>query len=205
VTDPYTANGKIEVLKAYSIDNCGTEQMAQAIRADFPKRRIYSVIDMSGAQLNRDTTSPFGVTDRTLLEKYGFVILNTNKANPLIGDTDNSSNSFIRQGRLTIELNQSKMIEAMSTYHYEDGSRKKLVKYNDRYAFIDGLGDAMRYLIHTLFPIVHHDNSVQGLYRGNKLTPVGIDHMPDSPLFPGGPTWEELENGDIDTGYRGWN
>ena len=70
--------------------NCGTEQLAQQIREDYPRRRIYSVIDMSGAQTNRDTTSTFGVTDRTLyLEKYGFTIINSKRSNPLISDTDN--------------------------------------------------------------------------------------------------------------------
>lgn len=205
VIEPFTDKGRIEVLKAYAIDNCGTEQMAQAIRADFPKRRIYSIIDMSGAQLNRDTTSPFGVTDRTLLEKYGFTIINTNKANPLISDTDNSANSFIGQGRLTIEMNQAKLIQACQSYHYEDGTRKKLVKYSDRDAYIDGLGDCLRYGIHHLFQLQHSDMSTKAHYRGNKLPSVGIEHMPASPLFPGGPTIEELLQGDTDDVYRGWN
>lgn len=205
VTEPYTAKGTIEVLKAYTIPDCGTEQMAQAIRADFPRRRINSIIDMSGAQLNRDTTSPFGVTDRTLLEKYGFTIINTNKANPLISDTDNSSNAFIQAGRLTINDSEFKLIQAVQSYHYADGTRKQLVKYTDQDAYIDGLGDALRYAIHHLFQLQHHDTNTRAMYRGNKLTPVGVDHMPISPLFPGGPTWEELENTDNEIDYRGWN
>ena len=47
VSQPYEANGRIDVIKAYAIDNCGTEQLCQTIRNDFPKRRIYSIIDMS--------------------------------------------------------------------------------------------------------------------------------------------------------------
>lgn len=207
VNEPYTAKGTIEVLKAYSIPDCGTEQMAQAIRADFPKRRINSIIDMSGAQLNRDTTSPFGVTDRTLLEKYAFNIINTNVANPLISDTDNSANAFIQAGRLTINSSESNLIQSLSSYHYEDATRKKLVKYTDQNAYIDGLGDALRYAIHTLFQLQHHDTSNRAMYRGNKLPGIGTEYLPVSPLFPGGPTWQELEQSDTDNeiGYRGWN
>jgi hypothetical protein len=202
VNKPHTATGTIEILKAYTIDNCGTEQLAQTIRADFPKRRIWSIIDMSGTALNRDTTSPFGVTDRILLEKYGFQIMNQNKANPLISDTDNTSNAFIARGGLIVDINATKLIEAMKSYHYEDGTRKKLVKYNDKYAFIDGLGDCLRYGIHHLFPIQHSDTGIAEYVttdqRYARLNQPGLDHMPHSPLFKGGPTWEEImgENDD---------
>ena len=111
---------------------------------------------MSGAQVNRDTTSQFGVTDRTILEKYGFRIFNTKNSNPLVSDSDNSSNAFINQGRLIIWEGEGKLLDALETYHYEDGSRKKLVKYSDaKYAHIDGLGDCIRYGIHHLFPMTH--------------------------------------------------
>jgi hypothetical protein len=200
VNKPYDKTGTIEVLKAYAIDNCGTEQMAKAIRYDFPKRRIFSIIDMSGTQVNRDTTSPFGVTDRTILEKYGFQIINTKNQNPLISDTDNICNAFINQGRLTINATQTKIIEALKTYHFEDGSRKKLVKYNDKYAYIDGLGDCMRYGISLLFPITHDDMGIAEYItsdpRVKRMNTPGLEHMPASPLFPGGPTMEEILNGD---------
>lgn len=193
VKNPYLDNGIIEIIKSYTIDNCGTEQMAQAIREDFPQRRIYSVIDVSGSHVNRDTTSPFGVTDKTLLEKYGFTIINNKKANPLISDTDNSSNAFIKNGRLKININDTRLIQAMQTYHYEDGSRKKLVKYMDKNAYIDGLGDCLRYGIHHLFPIKHQSsgNNYVTSDNSNYIRP-GTEYMPYSPIFPGGPTMEEL-------------
>jgi len=198
VIKPYEKTGRIEVLKAYTIDNCGTEQLAQAIRYDFPKRRIYSIIDQSGSQLNRDTTSAFGITDRVLLEKYGFQIMNNNKANPLITDTDNTSNAFIARGGLTVDINATKLIEAMKSYHYEDGTRKKLVKYSDKYAFIDGLGDCLRYGIHHLFPITHDSIGIPeyiGMDQRFNVMP-GAEHLPDSPLFSGGPTWEQIMSGE---------
>ena len=156
VGDIRSSTGKLEILKTYAIPDCGTEGIAQRIRADFPQRTIQTIMDRSGSQLNRDTTSAFGTTDQTILEKYGFRIINTAKSNPLISDTDNSANAFISQGRLTVPDSETKLIDAMETYHYEDGSRKQLVKYSDaKYAHIDGLGDCVRYGIHHLFPMTH--------------------------------------------------
>ena len=156
VGDIRSPKGRLEVLKSYAIPDCGTEGIAQRIRADFPQRTIQTIMDRSGSQLNRDTTSQFGVTDQTILEKYGFRIMNTAKANPLISDTDNSSNAFISQGRLSIPDTETKVIEALETYHYEDATRKQLVKYDSaKYAHIDGLGDCIRYGIHYLFPMTH--------------------------------------------------
>ena len=197
VTNPGKNNGTIEVLKSYAINDCGTEGIAQAIRNDFPRRRINSVIDMSGTQVNRDTTSPFGITDRIILEKFGFTIVNNRNSNPLIADTDNTSNSFINRGGLVVKKTDKELIEALNTYHYEDGTRKKLVKYTEQqYAHIDGLGDCIRYGIHHLFPIQHDNTGIPDyITNDSRLTRrPGSEHLPYSPLYPGGPSWEELIN-----------
>ena len=202
-------NEKIEVLKSYAIPDCGTEGIASAIRMDFPRRRINSVIDMSGTQTNRDTTSPFGVTDRTILEKYGFTIINTRKSNPMVTDTDNSCNAFIQRGGLVVKPDDKFLLDAIQTYHFQDSTRKRLVKYTEqRYAHIDGLGDALRYGIHHLFPIAH-DSVPYPEYIGmdEKLMNrrPGIQHMPESPLYPGGPRWSEiLGEEEPDRDYMSW-
>ena len=197
VINPGKIDGRIEVLKSYAINDCGTEGIAQAIRNDFPRRRINSVIDMSGTQVNRDTTSPFGVTDRIILEKYGFTIVNNRNSNPLISDTDNTSNAFINRGGLVIRKDDTDTLEAMNTYHFENGTRKKLVKYTEQqYAHIDGLGDCIRYGIHHLFPIQHESTGIPDYISNdsrNSRRP-GSEHLPYSPLYPGGPSWEELVN-----------
>ena len=199
VTRPGEMNGKIEILKSYAIRDCGTEQLAQQIRKDYPNRRIYSIIDMSGAQTNRDTTSVFGVTDRVILEKYGLTIVNTRKSNPLISDTDNSSNAFINRGGLHVSLYDTQLIEALQSYHFEDGTRKKLVKYTDaKYSHIDGLGDCIRYGIHHLFPVQHEQSMLPEFIgmdpRYQRLTEPGREYATPSPLYPGGPTWEDIMN-----------
>jgi len=199
VSKPGQLDGTIEILKSYAIMDCSTEGIAQAIREDFPRRRIYSIIDMSGTQVNRDTTSPFGITDRILLEKYGFQIVNSRKSNPLISDTDNTSNAFINRGGLKINKNDQLAIEACQTYHFEDGTRKKLVKYTEaKYAHVDGLGDCIRYGIHHLFPIQHeqHFADYVGMDpRFARASDPKNKYMPESPLYPGGPTWEEIVSG----------
>jgi hypothetical protein len=189
---------KMEILKSYAIPDCSTEGMADAIRRDFPKRRIFSIIDMSGTQVNRDTTSPFGITDRIILEKYGFTIVNTRKSNPLVSDTDNTVNAFINRNGLIVKNDDKMLLEALSTYHFEDGSRKRLVKYTEqKYAHIDGLGDCLRYGIHHLFPITHEQTIKEYVGMDQRFMQVpGQEHMPESPLYPGGPTWEEIVNGE---------
>jgi hypothetical protein len=195
VIKPGKLDGKLEVLTSYSIPNCGTEQMAQAIRADYNHRNIFAVIDMSGTQVNRDTTSPFGVTDRTILEKYGFTIVNSKRSNPLIADTDNSSNAFIARGGLSVPSHCVKLLEALSSFHYEDASRKKLVKSMEQaFAHIDGLGDALRYGIHHLFPIQHDIPNMPDYMSDRPTRQAGSEYVKPSPLYPGGPTLEDLLN-----------
>ena len=192
-----TPTGTIEVIKSYAIPDCSTEGIAQAIRQDFPKRRIYSIIDATGKQVNRDTTSAFGITDKIILEKYGFTVVTTRKANPLISDTDNTTNAFINRGGLKVKPNDQYLLEALQSYHFEDATRKKLVKYTEpKYAHIDGLGDCIRYGIHHLFPI-QHDGVNMPEYVGmdqrfNRQNIPGKEYLPESPLFPGGPSWEEI-------------
>lgn len=208
VSKPGDISGKMEILQSYAISDCSTEGIAEAIRNDFPRRRLFSVIDMSGTQINRDTTSPFGLTDRIILEKYGFTIINNKKTNPLISDTDNSSNSFINRGGLVVRKDDQLLLEALQTYHFEDGTRKKLVKYTEqKYAHIDGLGDCIRYGIHHLFPLTHeqHFPDFVGMDpRYSKATDPANKYMPDSPLYPGGPSWEELMSGESEKDYLTW-
>ena len=199
VGDPFSSSGQIEILKSYALLDCGTEQLAIAIRKDFPKRELKAVMDMSGAQVMRDTTSVFGVTDRTILEKYGFRIQNSKKSNPFISDTDNSSNAFINQNRLKVPIYETNLVSAIETYHYEDGNRKALVKYSDaKTSHIDGLGDALRYGIHHLFPMQHYEDEHQVQmyidsdsrhYRapGSEYT----DHLDRDPVT-GAPTVESI-------------
>jgi hypothetical protein len=202
-------NGNIEILKSYAIPDCSTEGIAQAIRLDFPKRRINSIIDMSGTQVNRDTTSPFGVTDRIILEKYGFTIVNSRKVNPLVSDTDNTANAFINRGGLIVKPEDKFLLEALTTYHFEDGTRKRLVKYTEqKYAHIDGLGDCIRYGIHHLFPITHDSIPIKEYIgmdaRMSSMMQPGIEHMPESPLYPGGPSWEEIMNENLEQDHQVW-
>jgi len=200
----------MEILKSYAIPDCSTEGIAEAIRIDFPKRRINSIIDMSGTQVNRDTTSPFGVTDRIILEKYGFTIINGRKSNPLVSDTDNTVNAFINRDGLVINKNDKLLLESLQTYHFEDGSRKRLVKYTEqKYAHIDGLGDCLRYGIHHLFPMQHDDIGIKEYVgmdqRYARMNRPGLQHMPDSPLYPGGPTWDDIISGkEDDDSYATW-
>lgn len=211
IGDPRTPKGRIEILKSYAITDCGTEQMAQTIRADFPHRPLLAIMDRSGSQLNRDTTSQFGITDQTILEKYGFRIQNTARSNPLIADTDNSANAFIAQGRLIIPQHESLLIDALETFHYEDGARKQLMKYKEaKYMHIDGLGDCLRYGIHHLFPMTHEQPTLPEYIDGDfhAVEEPGQEYMKDPNArsrVDGMPTIESLiKNMLEDKGEETW-
>jgi hypothetical protein len=201
VKNPGKLDGTIEVLKVYAIPNCSTEDIARRIREDYPQRNIYSIIDATGSHNNRSTTSQFGITDKTILEKYGFTIVTSKKSNPLVKDTDNSSNAFIARGGLKVKGDEALLLEALDNYHYEDASRIKLVKYSEQqFAHIDSLGDCIRYGINHLFPITHNDTPVPDYQVADtgKYTRPGSQYLKPSPLFPGGPSWEEIISDDYD-------
>jgi hypothetical protein len=207
VKNPYQDDGTIEILKTYAIPNCSTQEMAIQIRKDFPVRNISAIIDATGAHNNRSTTSTFGVTDRTILEQFGFNVITQNRANPPIRDTDNSSNAFIAQGRLLVGTSQTTLLEALDNFHYEDASRKNLVKYKEQqFAHIDALGDALRYGIHHLFPL-RHRQQISPEYITNDNTrylPPGFQYRKLGILGYGTPTIEELIEQEEDDNHQSW-
>ena len=203
VTNPGKIDGRVEILQSYAISNCSTEGIAQAIRRDYNHRNILSVIDATGSHNNRSTTSQFGITDRTILEKYGFRIVNSTKTNPLIKDTDNSSNAFIARRGLVVRPDDKLLLEALDNYHYETPDRIKLVKYDEQqFAHMDALGDALRYGLHYLFSLKHEIDTPHYVTDNNRnVARPGSEYMKQSPLFPGGPTMAEIlaPNGGIET------
>jgi hypothetical protein len=199
VKNPNMLNGTIEVIRSYAIPNCSTEGIAQAIREDFPERNIYAIIDATGAHNNRSTTSQFGITDKTLLEKYGFTVVTNMKSNPRIKDTDNASNAFIARGGLKVAASDTLLLEALDNYHYEDASRIKLVKYQEQqFAHMDALGDCIRYGINHLFPVTHNETPVPDYQTttniGNQMP--GAKYRKQGIYGAGTPTIEELLNGE---------
>ena len=69
---------------------------------------------------------------------------------------------------------------------------------------------SLRYGIHYLFPI-NHESVPYPEYIGmderlmNRGRP-GLEHMPDSPLYPGGPSWNTiLGEEDSETNYMSWS
>ena len=209
VKNPGKLDGIIEVLNVYAIPNCSTEGIAQAIRRDYPQRNIYSIIDATGAHNNRSTTSQFGITDRTLLEKYGFTVVTSKKVNPLIKDTDNASNAFIARGCLKVLPTETLLLEALDNYHYEDSSRVKLVKYDEQqFAHMDALGDCLRYGINHLFPIKHETAAPDYITDASFPVP-GQQYRKQGALGYGTPTWQELlgpndGTAEADADYQTW-
>jgi hypothetical protein len=73
------------------------------------------------------------------------------------------------------------------------------------YAHIDGLGDAVRYLLHHLFPINHNDLVSVPNYQtmDSRLSSIpGAQYRKQGVFGPGTPTFEELLSGsEMEDGY----
>lgn len=126
-----------------------TEDMAQAIRAKYPKRRIIVCPDPAGKQ--RKTSAPVGQTDYTILQKYGFTLRAPNAA-PAVVDRENNANAMYldartQKRRARIHPDAENLITALANLPYKNGQRDKKSPF-------DHICDAMDYLLWQEFNVL---------------------------------------------------
>ena len=139
----------LEVIDEIVLTNSNTREMAISIKARFPNRRITVYPDPSGKA--RKTSAEIGVTDHTILEEEGLIVVSPSKA-PLVVDRINCTNNKIYtadgQRHVLIDPSCKVLIEALSFHLYDEKKGVPQKGGADRY---DDTNDSLGYLLWGLF------------------------------------------------------
>ena len=139
----------IHVFDEIEIWSSNTLEMVQEIRKRYGQdRQMYVYPDASGA---KRTTNSTGISDHVILQNNGFKIV-AGKTNPPVGEAISSVNSLLcnqlGQRRLTIAPKCKRLRECLIKHTYKEGTRQP-----DKDSGYDHLTDALRYVVHSLFPL----------------------------------------------------
>ena len=144
------AADQLHVLDELELENSNTEEMARALVARYPDRRISIYPDPSGSA--RKTSAPVGQTDFAILKRAGFSIKTPNAAPPVV-DRVNEVNALCcnadKRRRLFVRSKCRSLIRSLSQLSYKDG-----VSVIDKSTGLDHMVDALGYLVHVEFPLV---------------------------------------------------
>ena len=161
-----TANS-LHVFDEIEIFSSNTLEMVQEIRKRYgTSRQIYVYPDASGA---RRTTNSTGMSDHIILNNNGLRVI-SNKTNPPVGEAITAVNSMLcnsaGERRLTISPKCKRLRECLIKHTYKDGSRAP--NKDDGY---DHMTDALRYVVHTLFPYkqIPQGNTYQSRMRSGRM------------------------------------
>lgn len=143
-----TANG-LHVFDEIEIYGSNTLEMVQEIRRRYGNsRQMFVYPDASGAK--RTTNSP-GLSDHIIFANNGFKIV-VDPANPPVAEAIASVNSLLcnqlGERRLTIDPKCKRLRECLIKHVYKENT-----KIPDKDSGYDHLSDALRYVVHKLFPV----------------------------------------------------
>lgn len=140
-----------------------TETLAIAIKTRYPGRKIYVYPDPSGR--SRKTSAPVGVTDFTILEKYGLITRAHRKAPPII-DSVNAVNKKLKTASGIIDMyfhpRCEGIIKSVERTAWEEHRNTDLATI-DKSEGVEHFSDGVRYAIEFLYPIKPgHKTSAKG-------------------------------------------
>lgn len=143
--------GRPEILTAFEIETSNTQEMADALRARYPERRLVICPDASGAR--RSTNAPVGQTDFTLLRNAGFDVRAAD-ANPAVKDRINNVQSNLCNAagdrRCTAHPSILPLLgKALEGLTYKDGTNLP-----DKSSGLDHICDALGYVLWTEFNVL---------------------------------------------------
>jgi hypothetical protein len=111
----------IEVLREITLMDADTDQMAVAVRALYPGRKITVCPDPTGA---RRQTCSLGLTDHKILENHGFTVA-TPRAPWRVADKCTCTRYFIRSSdgkrRLVVDPGATRLIQSLRSLEYAEG------------------------------------------------------------------------------------
>lgn len=132
------------------LPNSNTQEMAQEIRARYPKHRIRAYPDPAGRA--RKTSAAGGVTDFTILEQAGFIVI-APKKHPAVADRINEVQALLRNAngdlRMFVNPRCRELIKGLDGMTYKAGTSQP-----DKTLGLDHITDALGYLVHSEFPII---------------------------------------------------
>ena len=148
----------LHVFDEIEIYGSNTNELVQEIRRRFGyQRQIYVYPDASGA---KRTTNSTGLSDHIILMNAGLKLM-TDSTNPPVAEAIASVNSLLcnslNQRRLLIDPKCRRLREVILKFTYKDNTRVP-----DKDSGFDHMADALRYLVHKLFPLqqnIHRTNS----------------------------------------------
>ncbi len=144
----------LHVFDEIEIYGSNTNELVQEIRRRYGyQRQIYVYPDASGA---RRTTNSTGLSDHIILMNAGLKVM-TDSTNPPVAEAIASVNSLLcnslNQRRLLIDPKCRRMREVILKYTYKENTRVP-----DKDSGFDHMADALRYLVHKLFPLMPNTN-----------------------------------------------
>lgn len=141
---------QLHIIDEILLPNSNTQEMAQEIRARYPKHRIRAYPDPAGRA--RKTSAAGGVTDFTILEQAGFIVI-APKKHPAVADRINEVQALLCNAkgdrRMVIHPKCEELIKGLDGMTYKAGTSQP-----DKTLGLDHITDALGYLVHSEFPII---------------------------------------------------
>lgn len=139
----------LHIFDEIEIYSSNTNELCEEIRNRYGyNRQIFVYPDATGKRL---TTNSGGVSDHIILNNAGFKLM-TDAANPPVADTIASVNALMcntkSERNLFIDPKCKRLRECILKYTYKEGT-----KVPDKDNGFDHMADALRYVVHKLFPI----------------------------------------------------
>lgn len=142
----------LAILKEYVLIDSDTEQMAQAVRQDFPMFEIIACPDPTGRRLQ--TSSAMGLSDHAILKRRGFKV-RAPKAPWSIRDKVAATRLMIKDAnglrRMKVDPSCKRVIRSLSNLEYKAGSSHPDPK-SDHSHMADAVGYACVALAKGLLP-----------------------------------------------------
>lgn len=141
---------QLHIVDEIVLPNSNTTEMSQEIKLRYPKHKIYVYPDPAGKA--RKTSSAGGVTDFTILEQHGFLVVSP-KAHPAVADRINEVQAMLcntlGERRLYVHPKCKELIKSLDGMTYKQGA-----SVPDKTLGLDHITDALGYKIHSMFPLV---------------------------------------------------
>ena len=161
------AGDELHVIDELELADSNTEEMCQALKHRYAGRSVTVCPDPSGSA--RKTSAPVGQTDFAIIRRAGFRVAAPNKAPPVV-DRINEVQALLCSAsgrrRLLFHPRCRSSIRCFMQLTYKDGKGGDVLSVVDKSAGLDHLCDAVGYLVHMEFPIIHRGGGPVVYLRG---------------------------------------